>query len=65
MWLAQVDDGRLSVQNGAPAIRHMARSKAQNNKIQKAKRDYPVTLVTENYQDFGPTFVAEIGPVAV
>ena len=80
--LAQVDDGRLSVQNGAnmldvtkrqmfrllkryrtegaPAIRHKARGKAPNNKIHKAKRDYAVALVKENYQDFGPTLAAEM-----
>ena len=70
--LAQVDDGRLSVQNGtnmlditkrqmfrllkryrlegAAAIRHKARGKTPNNKIHKAKRDYAVALVKENYQ---------------
>ena len=80
--LAQVDDGRLSVQNGAnmlditkrqmfrllkryrtdgaAAIRHKARGKAPNNKIHKAKRDYAVALVKENYQDFGPTLAAEM-----
>ncbi len=80
--LAQVDDGRLSVQNGAnmlditkrqmfrllkiyrtegaPAIRHKARGKAPNNKIHKAKRDYAVALVKENYEDFGPTLAAEM-----
>jgi transposase len=80
--LAQVDDGRLSVQNGAnmlditkrqmfrllkryrtdgaAAIRHQARGKAPNNKIHKAKRDYAVALVKENYQDFGPTLAAEM-----
>ena len=80
--LAQVDDGRLSVQNGAnmldvtkrqmfrllkryrtegaPAIRHKARGKAPNNKIHKAKRDYAVALVNENYKDFGPTLAAEM-----
>lgn len=80
--LAQVDDGRLSVQNGAnmlaitkrqmfrllktyrtesaPATRHKARGKTPNNKIHKAKRDYAVALVKENYQDFGPTLAAEM-----
>jgi transposase len=80
--LAQVDDGRLSVQNGAnmlditkrqmfrllkryrsegaPAIRHKARGKTPNNKIHKAKRDYAVALVKENYADFGPTLAAEM-----
>ena len=80
--LAQVDDGRLSVQNGAnmlditkrqmfrllktyrtdgaAAIRHKARGKTPNNKIHKAKRDYAVALVKDNYADFGPTLAAEM-----
>ena len=80
--LAQVDDGRLTVENaanmlgltrrqvfrllkryrteGAPAIRHQSRGKAPNNKIHKAKRDYAVALVKENYADFGPTLAAEM-----
>lgn len=80
--LAQVDDGRLSVQNGAnmlditkrqmfrllktyrtdgaAAIRHKARGKAPNNKIHRAKRDYVLALVKENYADFGPTLAAEM-----
>ena len=80
--LSQVDDGRLSVENGAnmldvtkrqmfrllkryrtegaPAIRHKARGKAPNNKIHKAKRDYALALVNENYKDFGPTLAAEM-----
>lgn len=80
--LAQVDDGRLSVHNGAnmldvtkrqmfrllkryrtdgaPAIRHRARGKSPNNKIHKAKRDYALALVNENYKDFGPTLAAEM-----
>jgi hypothetical protein len=80
--LAQVDDGRLSVQNGAnmlaitkrqmfrllktyrtdgaAAIGHKARGKTPNNKIHKAKRDYAVALVKENYADFGPTLAAEM-----
>ena len=80
--LAKVDDGRLSVQNGAnmlditkrqmfrllktyrtegaAAIRHKARGKTPNNKIHRAKRDYAVALVKENYADFGPTLAAEM-----
>ena len=45
---------------GAPAIRHRARGKAPNNKIHKAKRDYALALVNENYKDFGPTLAAEM-----
>ena len=80
--LAQIDDGQLSVENGAnmldvtkrqmfrllkryrtegePAIRHRARGKAPNNKIHKAKRDYALALVNENYKDFGLTLAAEM-----
>ncbi len=45
---------------GATAIRHKARGKTPNNKIHKAKRDYAVALVKENYEDFGPTLAAEM-----
>ena len=45
---------------GAPAIRHKARGKTPNNKIHKAKRDYALALVKENYEDFGPTLAAEM-----
>lgn len=80
--LAQVDDGRLSVDNaanmlalsrrqifrllklyrqdGASAIRHKARCKPPNNRIHKAKRDYALSLIKENYPDFGPTLAAEM-----
>ncbi|WP_338092673.1 ISNCY family transposase [Salipiger mangrovisoli] len=80
--LAQVDDGRLTVDNaanmleltrrqifrllrryrqdGAAAIRHMARGKPPNNRIHKAKRDYALSLIKESYADFGPTLAAEM-----
>ena len=80
--LAQVDDGRLTVDNaanlldltrrqvfrllkryrqdGASAIRHKARGKPPNNRIHMAKRDYALSLVKENYRDFGPTLAAEM-----
>jgi transposase len=80
--LAQVDDGRLTVDNaanmlaltrrqvfrllklyrqdGASAIRHKARGKPPNNRIHKAKRDYALSLIKENYHDFGPTLAAEM-----
>ena len=45
---------------GAPAIRYQARGKAPNNKTHKAKRDYAVVLVKDNYEDFGPTLAAEM-----
>ncbi len=80
--LAQVDDGRLTVENaaslldmtrrqvfrllkryrsdGASSIRHGSRGKVPNNQIHKAKRDYVLALVKENYADFGPTLAAEM-----
>ena len=80
--LAQIDDGRLTVDNaanlldltrrqvfrllkryrqdGASAIRHKARGKPPNNQIHNAKRDYALSLVKENYRDFGPTLAAEM-----
>ncbi|QAX32210.1 ISNCY family transposase [Leisingera sp. NJS204] len=80
--LAQVDDGRLTVDNaanlldltrrqifrllkrcrqdGASAIRHKARGKPPNNRFHKAKRDYALSLIKENYSDFGPALAAEM-----
>jgi len=80
--LAQVDDGRLNIDNaanmlaltrrqifrllklyrqdGASAIRHKARGRAPNNQIHFAKRDYALTLIKEQYPDFGPTLAAEM-----
>jgi transposase len=45
--------------NGPAAIRHKARGRASNNRIDPAVREFAVTLVKENYIDFGPTFAAE------
>ena len=80
--LAQVDDGRLTVDNasnmldltrrqvfrllkryrhdGASAIRHKARGKRPNNCIHPAKRDYALSVIKEQYSDFGPTLAAEM-----
>ena len=46
-------------QDGASAIRHKARGKPPNNRIHHAKRDYALSLIKENYPDFGPTLAAE------
>ncbi len=47
-------------QSGGPAaIRHKARGRRSNNRIDPAVREFAVTLVRENYTDFGPTFAAE------
>ncbi|WP_299902161.1 ISNCY family transposase [uncultured Ruegeria sp.] len=45
--------------DGAAAIRHKARGKPPNNRIHKAKRDYALAVIKENYADFGPTLAAE------
>lgn len=50
---------KLYRQDGASAIRHKARGKPPNNRIHKAKRDYALSLIKENYPDFGPTLAAE------
>jgi transposase len=47
-------------QDGASAIRHKARGKPPNNRIHHAKRDYALTLIKEQYPDFGPTLAAEM-----
>ncbi len=81
-FLAQIDDGRLTVGNGANllalsrrqvfrllkryrtagagAIRHKARGRRPNNRIHKAKREFALSLIKENYADFGPTLAAEM-----
>lgn len=51
---------KLYRQDGASAIRHKARGKPPNNRIHKAKRDYALSLIQENYPDFGPTLAAEM-----
>lgn len=45
--------------DGPAATRHKARGRASNNRIDPAVRAFAVTLVRENYIDFGPTFAAE------
>lgn len=45
--------------DGPAAIRHKARGRKLNNRIDLAIREYAVTLVKERYADFGPTFAAE------
>ena len=45
--------------DGAAAIRHKARGRRSNNRIDPAVREFAVTLVRETYIDFGPTFAAE------
>lgn len=50
---------RLIETEGAAAIRHRARGRVSNNRIDPGVRDYAVALVRERYADFGPTLAAE------
>lgn len=45
--------------DGPAAIRHKARGRPSNNRIDPAVRAFAVTLVKEHYADFGPTLAAE------
>ena len=45
--------------DGSASIRHKARGRASDNRIEPAVREFAVTLVREKYIDFGPTFAAE------
>jgi len=46
--------------DGASAIRHKARGRRPNNHIHDSKRDYALSLIKENYADFGPSLAAEM-----
>ena len=46
--------------DGASGIRHKARGRVPNNRIHTVKRDYILSLIKENYADFGPTLAAEM-----
>lgn len=45
--------------DGPAAIRHKARGRPSNNRIDPAVRAFALTLIRERYADFGPTFAAE------
>jgi hypothetical protein len=42
-------------QDGAAENRHKSRGRTPNNQIHLAKRDYALTVIKEQYPDFGPT----------
>lgn len=44
---------------GPAAIRHKARGRASNNRIDPGVREFAVTLVRKSFADFGPTLAAE------
>ncbi len=46
-------------QDGALALRHKARGRPSNNRIQAGAREFALALVRESYADFGPTLAAE------
>ena len=46
--------------DGASAIRHGSRGRAPNNQIHSAKRDFALSVIKEQYPDFGPTLAAEM-----
>ncbi len=45
--------------DGPAAIRHKARGRPSNNRIDPAVREFALTLIRERYAGFGPTFAAE------
>ena len=45
--------------DGAAAIRHQARGRASNNRIDPTIREAATALVRDRYADFGPTLAAE------
>jgi len=45
--------------DGLGAIRHKARGRRSNNRMDPAVREFAVSFVRENYIDFGPTFATE------
>jgi hypothetical protein len=44
---------------GAMAVRHKLRGRPSNNRASDLKRDYILSLIRDNYSDFGPTLAAE------
>ena len=45
--------------DGAMAVRHKLRGRPSNNRTSDLKRDYVLSLIRQDYPDFGPTLVAE------
>ena len=45
---------------GPAAMRHQARGRLPNNRISDVRRDYVLSIVLENYADFGPTLAVEM-----
>lgn len=46
--------------SGAPALRHKARGRPPNNRIDAGVREYALSLIREHYADFGPTLATEM-----
>lgn len=47
------------LQDGAKAVAHAGRGQSSNFKIVQDERELIVSLITEHYADFGPTFATE------
>lgn len=45
--------------DGAMAVRHKLRGRPSNNRTSDLKRDYVLSLIRQDYPDFGPTLAAE------
>nr|WP_111302133.1 ISNCY family transposase [Paracoccus saliphilus] len=45
--------------DGAMTVRHKLRGRPSNNRTSDLKRDYVLSLIRQDYPDFGPTLVAE------
>ncbi len=51
---------RVFQTDGPAALRHKARDRGSNNRIDPAVREFALVLVKERYADFGPTLAAEM-----
>ena len=45
--------------DGAMAVRHKLRGRPSNNRTSDLKREYVLSLIRQDYPDFGPMLVAE------
>ena len=51
--------------DGAASIRHKARGRPSNRQIDLGLREYAISLVRDQFADFGPTLAAETRDVAL
>lgn len=50
---------RMYEKDGVEGLLSKKRGKPSNNKLSQAKKDYALSLIKQNYADFGPTLAAE------